>query len=335
MSDLFVGMSGAELASGAGPAESITGIVDSAIDGGPAAAGAQTIALGLQALGFMDNPLQTLVTSSIGWLLEHLGPLNFALDATTGDPAAVDDAAQRFVAAATQLDSLAKEHAGSLSCDLQTYFSAATGTDDVSQSARAFHGAMTTRFEDLRTASAACTGMATLITFSGEVVATTRGVIRDMLAEFVWKRLERAGVMLAASAPTLGAASGWFLYDAIVDMSRQLVKINRVLGALVGRLQHIAGKLKELSAVLAKVLRSPLRQSVLSNAVAEFGKTTDRIAQQDRPDSAADAEMPELPPTPEEKAKAQPPAFPSQPPRKPVYGPPSNARWTTSGTLDE
>jgi hypothetical protein len=336
VSDLFVGMSGPELASGAGPVETITGIVDGAINGGPAAAGGQALTLGLQALGFMDNPLQALTTSAIGWVVEHLAPLNFALDATTGDPAAVDAAAKGFVGAATQLDVLATEHAGSLSCDLQTYFSAATGTDDVSTSARAFHGVMTTRFEDLRTASAACSGIASLIIVSGEVVATTRGVIRDMLAEFAWKRLQKAAVMLAVPPPALGAASGWFLYDTIVDMGRSLGKIGRVLSEMVGRLQHIAGRLKELSGVLATVLKSPLRQSVLNNSVTEFGKTVDKVVQQDRPGSAANAEMPELPPTPEEKAEEQPPAFPSQqpPPSRPVYGPPSNARWTTSGTLD-
>jgi hypothetical protein len=328
-------MSGPDLASGAGPVETITGIVDGAINGGPTAAGAQTLTLGLQALGFMDNPLQTLTTSAIGWILEHLGPLNLALDVTTGDPVAVDDAAKRFVNAAAQLDTLANDHAGSLSCDLPTYFSVAPGAHDVSKSARAFHGVMTTRFEELRTASTACSGIATLITFSGQVVATTRGVIRDMLAEFAWKRLQRASVMLAVPPPALGAASGWFLFDTIVDMTRSLGKIGRLLSALVGKLQHIAGKLKDLSALLAKVLKSPLRQSMLSNSITEYGKAADKILQQDRPNSAADAEMPELPPTPDEKANQQSPTFPPRQPQKPVHGPPSNARWTTSGTLDD
>lgn len=317
MTELFTNTDGPDLASGAGPVETITGIVDSAAGGDPIAVGGQMLGLGLQALGFMDNPVQTLATSAIGWLLEHLGPLDFALDATTGDPDAVDDASQRFVAAATQLDALAKEHAGSLSCDLPTYFGAASGTDDVSRSARAFHGAMTTRFEDLRTASAACSGIAALITFSGEIVATTRGVIRDMLAEFAWKRLERAGVMLAASPLTFGSAAAWFLADSMLAQASTMGEIYRTLLAQLARLKEIAGKLKELSAVLAKVLKSPLRQSVLSNSVSEFGKTADKLVQQDRPDSAAGARMPELPPQ-----------------AKPVYGPPSNARWTTSGTLD-
>ncbi|MGB3437567.1 MAG: hypothetical protein WBA97_02345 [Actinophytocola sp.] len=318
MTELFVGMGGVELTSGGGPAETITGIVDAAVNGGPMAVGAQTLTLGLQVLGFIDNPLQTLATSVFGWVLEHLGPLNLALDATTGDPAAVEDAAKGFVAAATQLDALARSHAGSLSCDLQTYFGTATGTDDVSRSARAFHGAMTTRFEDLRTASVACSGIATLITASGLFVATTRGVIRDLLAEFAWKRLEKIAVASAAGPLTFGGAAAWLLADSLVAQATALGEIYRRLLLLVAQLKHVAGKLNELSAILTRVLKSPLRQAVINNAMAETGKTMDKFVQQDRPGSAASAAMPPLPPQ-----------------EKPVYGPPSNARWTTSGTLDE
>jgi hypothetical protein len=335
MTELFTNTDGANMASGAGPMESITGMLDSMAGGAPIAVGGQMAGLGLQALGFMDNPLQTLATSAIGWLLEHLGPLNLFLDVTMGDPAAVDDAAKQFVAAATQLDALAREHAGSLSCDLPTYFGAAAGTGDVSKSARAFHGAMSTRFEDLRTASAACSGIASLITISGEVVALTRGIFRDMLAEFAWQRLEKAGAMMAAAPLTFGGAAGWFLADSMVAQASTMGQMYRNLLDMLARLKTIAEKMKAMSAVLAKVLKSPLRQSVISNALAETGKAMNNIVYQDRPDSAASAEMPDLPPTPEEKAKQQQkPAFPQDPP-KPVYGPTSNAKWTTSGTLDE
>jgi hypothetical protein len=78
-----------------------------------------------------------------------------------------------------------------------------------------------------------------------------------------------------------------------------------------------------------------LRQSVISNALAETGKAMDKIVYQDRPDSAASAELPDLPPTPEEQAKQQPPTFSPPQPTRPVHGPPSNARWSTSGTLDD
>jgi len=73
---------------------------------------------------------------------------------------------------------------------------------------------------------------------------------------------------------------------------------------------------------------------VLSNTIAESGKAAEKIVQQDRPDSAGDAGLPDLPPTPEEKTRQQRPTFPPEQ-QKPVYGPPSTARWSTSGTLDE
>jgi hypothetical protein len=335
VTELFTNTDGPNMASGAGPVETITGILESGPFNDPLGFGGQVAGLGLQALGFMDNPLQTLATSAIGWLLEHLGPLNWFLDVTTGDPAAVDDAAKQFVAAATQLDALASEHAGSLSRDLTTYFSSATGTDDASTSARAFHGAMSARFEELRTASAACSGIASLITASGEVVALTRGLLRDMLAEFAWQRLQKAGAMMAASPLTFGGAAAWFLADTMVAQASTMGQMYRNLLDMLAKLKAIVEKMKAVSAVLTKVLKSPLRQSVISNALSETGKTMGKIVQQDRPDSAASAEMPDLPPTPEEKARQQQkPAFPRDPP-KPVYGPTSSARWTTSGTLDE
>jgi hypothetical protein len=340
MDNLIVGTQGGEKwqesYSGAGPVESITGLVDATIKGDGMTIGGQAVSLGLQALGFMDNPMQSVATSAIGWLIEHLAPLNFALDVTTGDPAAVEQAADQFTSAAVKLDAQAVGHANSLKSDLSTYFD--PGEHAVSQSATAFHGVMSQRLTELRTASAACSGTASFVTFSGALVATTRGVIRDMLAEWVWQTLKKGAAMSAAAPLTWGAAAAYFAADRAMSSVKLLRRFVDLLGDLAKVLKRVAGKLKDVSAILNRVLKSPLRSAVVSNTVTEYGKMSDAVIGQNRPDSAA--EMPPLPAPPSEQPKETPTDVLEGPPPpkddRPVQGPGiTPARWTASGTLDE
>jgi hypothetical protein len=325
--------------SGAGPVESITGLVDAAIKGDGMTIGGQAVSLGLQALGFMDNPMQSLATSAIGWIIEHLAPLNVALDVTTGDPAAVERASDEFAMAAKGLDDLAVEHANSLKSNLSTYFTTAGDPKHpMSRSAKEFHGVMSQRLTELQTASAACSGTASFVTFSGALVATTRGVIRDMLAEWVWQTLKKGAAMSAAAPLTWGAAAAYFAADRAMSSVKLLRRFVDLLGDLAKVLKRVAGKLKDVSSILNRVLTSPLRSAVVSNTVTEYGKMSDTVIEQDRPDSAA--EMPPLPAPPNEPPRETPTdVLEGPPPPKddlPVQGPGiTPARWTASGTLDE
>jgi hypothetical protein len=290
----------------------------------------------LQALGFMGDPMQSLATSAIGWLIEHLAPLNVALDVTTGDPAAVEQASQQFTAAATRLDGLAVEHANTLKTDLSTYFAlAGDATHPMSQSATAFHGVMSQRLTELQTASAACSGTASFVTFSGALVATTRGVIRDMLAEWVWQTFKRAAAMSAAAPLTFGGSAALLVADRALSSSKLLRRFVDLLTDLAQVLKRVAGKLTEVSSILNRVLKSPLRSAVISNSITEYGKMADNVVNQDRPNSAV--ELPPLPSTPAEEKPID--VLDGPPPPKddrPVQGPGiAPARWSSSGTLDD
>ena len=48
------------------------------------------VALGLDVLGFVANPLGTLVGAGIGWLIEHVSVLKEPLDDLAGDPGAIN-----------------------------------------------------------------------------------------------------------------------------------------------------------------------------------------------------------------------------------------------------
>lgn len=314
---------------GAGPVETITGIVNSGIEGDPVAIAGQTGALGLQALGFLANPVDTLASSAIGWLIEHFAVTNALLDVTTGDPAAVTDAADRFTAAAKQIDDLAVSHINALNSSLPTYFAAAAGTstapntavsaEQLSGSATAFHGAMTQRVSELRTASAACSGTASFITAAGILVGTVRGLIRDLLAELVWDSLKKAVATMAFAPLTGGLSAAGFLTERMMALARLLKNSADELSTLTRQLTDVSAKLTKIMDVLSGYLKSPLRQALATNLLAESGKGFNTLLDQDVPNRANETQVNPLP-APAHQPQVNP---------GPVHPP-----WQTSGTLD-
>jgi hypothetical protein len=205
--------------------------IDEWVDVGDVAA--NTAGVALDALGYVANPIDTLASSAIGWLIEHLAPLRAALDATAGNPVSVQNAVARWNDTAVALDAVARAY-GSVAERM-----APTWTGGGSASARTCAEAMDLRTEQVYGASMACVDMAEHTAVTGALIAAARGVIRDLIASYVWELCEKAIAKLAVAPFTFGASTAEFTVDALIRMSKLLKKIDRVVDTLVDRLQDV------------------------------------------------------------------------------------------------
>lgn len=308
---------------GAGLADSAAQIVSSIENGDWLSSGANLGAASLDLLGFIDNPVKALATSVIGWIWEHFGIFDSFLDWTTGDPGAVQNATETYFRAAQDLDGLAAAQIRSFGVGVPTYRAGQ------SQSAVAFEKRVGPRGDELRTLSLQCLGLGHTMNFAGMLVATCRGMLRDILTEMTFWLLKKALVAVASAPYTCGTSVSLFLTDAMIYSARVTKNIADLFTTLVRDLGGLFGKLRQL----AGILDSPVTRTVAVAALKNYVPSMAKAADTSETVSAADAAQHEV--DEHDTKPAPPPSFPPPQPTKPVHGPSSSARWTTSGTLDE
>jgi hypothetical protein len=227
--------------SGAGPAESLYELGQSfgAADGDSMVLNG--VAVGLDLLGALANPIDTLGSSVIGWIIDHIAILRAPLDFTVGNPDVVQNAVQQWNDTAINLDEIADRQKAALGKEIPTYVNGG------SSSVPAFTEAMGQRELQIRGAGMTCTEIAELTAQAGTWIAGIRGVIRDMIAGFVWDLLEKAVAKFAFAPLTFGATAAEFLADTMIRVSNLVRRIAGKLDELVGSLKLISGNLKKLA----------------------------------------------------------------------------------------
>ncbi|MFL6127136.1 hypothetical protein [Actinophytocola sp.] len=331
---------------GAGVLDGMAQTVRSIQNGDWVSVGANALSAGIDALGFIENPVKALGATAIGWIIEHLTVLDAFLDRTTGDPGAVQNAAETFYKAAQDLDGIAADQIRSFGMDVANYRSGQ------SPSAVTFEQRIGPRGDQLKALSLQCQGLGEAMNTAGLLVATCRGIMRDALTEFAYWVFRKGVIALAAAPYTGGGSLTFFLTDSCVGGAKLARNLADEVDTLIRNLKKLEGRVGRLVATtleglekLAKPLGDTFEHAaavsvgknyVTSGAKALDDSTTlsaaDAAAQQVAEHDAAEergkhADGPLLPPPPE-------PVTPL-PPAPEEQGPGLNTRWTAHGTLDE
>jgi hypothetical protein len=312
---------------GAGAVEGAAQIVKSIQDGDGLSVAANLGTTAMDTLAFFVNPTETLATTAIGWLIEHISFLDAFLDKTTGDPQAVQNAYETFYQAAKDLDRAAAEQITAFGMEMDTYRQGA------SQSAQAFETRVGPRGEELKTLSLQCLGLGDAMNLAAIRVATCRGVFRDLLADFTWWVIEQGKLALALAPYTSGGSLAALATETCISGARLAKDFAVKLGELARDLSALADHLADLTDLIAKTVWKNYLPSVAKNLDDSVSLTAaDAAEQQVAEHKPAEHRSNEFPPDllPELPEPLHP--LP-QPPKK--QGPGLNARWTTSGTLDE
>jgi uncharacterized protein YukE len=205
------------------------------------------VALGLDVLGFVANPLGTLVGAGIGWLIEHISFLKEPLDDLAGDPAAINSVAAVW-----------GETVGKACREVGDEY-ARIATEQTStwkgEAADGYRRAAAQVAEQVKAFEEAATAVANGVRLSGVLVASVRGIIRDLIADVVAEIIIAAAAALASSWFTFGASlaafTGWAVARAAATAGKIAGKISKLLMKLAQALRKFQN-LRGASDALAK-----------------------------------------------------------------------------------
>ncbi|MEU8242222.1 hypothetical protein AB0C07_28555 [Actinoplanes missouriensis] len=209
----------------------------------------------LEALSLTIDPLGTLASWGVAWLIEHVRPLREALDQLAGDADQVAAQAATWHTVAASVAAARQEYADRLCIDVAGWFGA---TGDAYRSRGDEH------LDLLDGLSAAAGGIAAAVEGAGLIVATVRELVRDLIAEFVAVLAVRLPQWLAMEGITLGVATplvagqvanlvrNWA--ERIQQHLRRLLHSLRGLSSMLDRLRAAMERLTERAHALARRL---------------------------------------------------------------------------------
>jgi len=203
----------------------------------------------LDTLGLITDPLGTLVSWGVAWLLDHVKPLKEALDQLAGDPAQISANAQTWRNVADQMKFAAGDYRTAVS--RQTAAWAGPAGDAYRTQSQEHEGGMSALSEAAET-------MASIVEGSGMLVALVRTLVRDAIAEFVSILAVRLWEWLAEEGLTLGLGTPWVIAQVSSLVGKWVNKIKNFLKGLLNslrRLREVLGKLRTLVENIMRKLR--------------------------------------------------------------------------------
>ncbi|MGC4745199.1 ADP-ribosyltransferase [Micromonospora sp. DT201] len=257
--------------SGVGVAEGIAGLRAGIESGSWVDATIGGVGASMEALAFCTDPVGSLVSWGVAWLIEHVQPLSDALDWLAGDPDQITAYAQTWHNVARHVGTQATAFGAAVGSDLADWAGAA------SDAYRAYAAKHVGSLQDIASA-ADLIGM--LVEGAGLLVALVRELVRDLIADFVSVLAVRLWEWLAEAGLTLGLATPWVAAQVSALVAKWVAKVAKVLAALastVNRLRPIFSRLGELVDTLEAVLKSLRRSPSGGPAAPDLPTTGPRV----------------------------------------------------------
>lgn len=234
---------------GAGALESVAQLADSmtrAGEGDFAEIGLNLGAASLDLLGTILDPLGSLATAGIGWLIEHVSFLRQGLDWLAGNGDAIKAAVATWNQVAIMVKDVADAQRDAVDRQVKGWSEAAADGFRKSQSRLA---------DEIEAMSKTCVATAQEIATAGTITAAVRGMIRDLVAMFVFEVIRNAVIALSASYVSLGSSIAAFAAWAVGRGAVVLGKITQYLAKLMRVVTRIAGRLKGLFSKVGDMLK--------------------------------------------------------------------------------
>ena len=196
----------------------------------------------------VSDPIQTLMSWGIAWLLDHMSPLKDWLNDLTGDPGEVQGFAGTWASIGETLQSNSSDLARSLVTDLEGQEGAGISAYTALQSDIAQH---------IELAGTCSNAMSTALGVASTIVQVVHDLVRDAIADIVSAIAEKAAE-LAISCGTLAPkvikdvvslALEWAgklrkYVDDLLSSSKKLSKLSDDLSNMLTRLKDALAKIK-------------------------------------------------------------------------------------------
>ncbi|WP_410589492.1 hypothetical protein [Amycolatopsis sp. lyj-23] len=213
----------------------------------------------LDLLGAAMDPLGTLASAGVGWLIEHISFLKDGLDKLAGKPESITAKAVTWTNIAKQLTETAEAYEQKAK-GVSESFSDCGSAEAYQRTAESYVGV-------LRGAASHAEGASTAMNIGAALVGTERGLIRDMISSFVGELIVKALAALAASWCTFGGTIAAFIADTVIEGGVLAEKISTRIAKIVEKLEGLAKGAGKSKAALEGA----------ANALKKAGKAADRI----------------------------------------------------------
>ncbi|BBH71669.1 hypothetical protein ACTI_83540 [Actinoplanes sp. OR16] len=184
----------------------------------------------LDALSVVLDPLGSLMSWGVGWLLEHVSPLREALDALAGDAGAVSGQTAQWRQVASSMSAAHASYAAGISSGTAAW------SGDAGDAYRAHASAQLSAMEEIGVAAG---GIAAAVEGTGLLVALVRETVRDLIAEFVATLAVRLPQWLAMEGLTLGVATPLVVSQVGGLVARWANRIQHFIRGLLSSLRRL------------------------------------------------------------------------------------------------
>lgn len=232
---------------GIGILDSAVQCVDAISSGNWIDAGINTATTTLDSLAFATDPAGALLSSGIGWLIEHVEALSEPLDWLAGDPAAITAHAQTWGNVATAVSAVGQDYRRTVGGDLIAWRG---------QAAQSYRARAADTGHLLEALTIAADGIGVAITMSGMVVAAVRDQIQKMISDLVGHLIGYAAELVGSG----GLATPVVAEQAMSLIARWAVKIAELIGRLLRTIKTLMPLLRHLDEILSTVTNDPARR---------------------------------------------------------------------------
>ncbi|MFC7533851.1 hypothetical protein [Actinoplanes sp. GCM10030250] len=246
----------------------------------------------LDTLAVAMDPLGTLAAWGVAWLMEHVRPLQDALDWLAGNPDEITAHAATWSNVAAFTDTAHHDFANRLGAETAGWSGA---------SAEAYRAHANKHLVVLQGISTAAAGISSAVEGTGLLVALVRGIVRDLIAQFVATLAIRLPQWLAMEGLSLGLATPLVAGQVAGLVARWVNEIQRCLRALLNSLRHLVPKIDNLSKVLDHLRMAADRLARSSPTAA--GKSQVAGTVESAPVSVSRGSGPTTPSTPPEPGR--------------------------------
>ncbi|GAA4876079.1 hypothetical protein [Saccharopolyspora cebuensis] len=225
--------------------------------------------MAMEAVSMVVDPIGTLLSYGLSWLIEHVEPLKEALDWFAGDP----DGVKAYGATWANVSQAVGQAAQQYSQAVEAHTAEWTGA-----AGDAYRRYAAEKGEALVGASELANTISTVVTVMGEVVSFVREFVRDLVADCISRLITYA---LEALAPPLVSLS-WVVPQAVAFISKTVTKIADVVQKLTKTISNVSPKLGRMVEAFSKVMEllgklGKKAGEAAGSAISTVGRVADKI----------------------------------------------------------
>ncbi|HEX7662191.1 MAG TPA: DUF6531 domain-containing protein [Pseudonocardiaceae bacterium] len=223
-----------------------SGVAEGVSSGSWVEGGISALGVGLDALTIAMNPVGTLISYGLNWLIEHVKPLTDALDHLAGDADQIAAYAQTWGNISKAVGDAATQLSDTVNRDTANW----TG-----QAADAYRANITNRIHSMNAAATAADAIGTAVRMVGVITAAVRMLVRDIVTQAIGDIVQDA----AEEVFSLGLGTPVVVAQVVEQVSAWVEKISGVIRKLINsveKLRPLMSKLEEVWEGIQKVMRT-------------------------------------------------------------------------------